>query len=1510
MKTVGKQTILFLAFLFAGLLPQGLLAQKPMTFQAMQQTLKAKRAMRPAAPKQMAPVSRAGAGETILYGSFIDSYVNDYYVGAGIYAYNAYDAATPTLVKEGVRVYGGGTYGGGLYYAQNFTENSNGTLVLPVALNIYDPAADWALQKTYYAVWYVNIASDLTYDPTQKKLYGVFWNEDYNSVNQFGYIELDSPQQYYFNAVILGEMPERTVALAATPDGTMYAFGVSGNLYTVDKANGATTLVGNTGVAKVSPWYQSACYDEVSGKLFWHTLYGASYDYGTYEVDPATARATLVGDFGHNGTYTQDQITGLTTLRDPQVATYAPLPVSNLTAAFAGSSLTGTVRFDLPTQDANGGALSGDLTYTVYLDGTQAATGTAAAGTTANAAVTIDAVGEHTITVTCATAGVTSCATTATGWVGPDTPKAPVSVSARVTGTENGQSLIFVGWAAPTEGVHGGALDAASLTYTVMRMPEGVKVYEGSAQSFTDRVSNDIKQTFHYEVTAHSGDLSSTAASTAELTVGEANGVPYFDDFADDRDRSDYAVVDANNDGSTWALGNGYIYYKYNAKNPGDDYMVLPGLKLKAGNLYHFDFSTRNTSLVERVAAYVGVSPDIDALHTELVPPTDITYEPRVHNLRGDFIPTEDGTYYFAIKCCSEADMSTLYVDNVSVTMTAASAPAAPTDFVLTAGDKGALSANLSFQAPTQSVAGTTLTAIDACVVERDGTVVGRIESVTPGQTVTFTDTEGLTADTHTYKVYAVAAGEEGDVATASTYIGLDAPGPVRNLRACEDLNEPGTVVLTWDAPEVGQHGGYVNPEGLVYFVSYGYSGSEVSTYDKTYRYKIDISAGQAYEAFSVYADNSAGSGRYVWQTVVAIAGPAVEAPLVESFPGVTMNSGPWLPEMVIGEIGEARWTPGDGSYLESGTQDGDGGVIAFSTTKVGKASRIISPKVSLGTLSQPQLSFWLYQTGHTDELKVEISPDYGDYELIKTIRMNEDTKGWHRYTVDLGAWRTAGFVRVAFQGVSVETKDWITSLDNIAFSESLEYDLQVNELTAPKKIKVGETGTFTVKVRNAGNKDLAAADYTIELYKNDKLAGTFDGQALPIGATKTFTLTDEPTIDDSEISVYRAEVKCSKDEKAANNSSNNVSVEILLPQYPRVTTLQGAWTGKDIALTWEEPDFADMPAQSTTERFETYPSFAISGYGDWKTVDRDGAQTIRITLDATFGPLEYEHAGEPMAFQVFSAMDAGIPFSSWDAHSGEKMLVAFKCASPDQGTTEIDNDDWLISPELNGAAQTISFYAKTGMGAPYVPEEFQVLYSTTTPTVDAFTQVGETYAISNVKGWEEFKVSLPEGAKYFAIRCVSKQKFALMLDDITYIPVGAVAEDLSLMGYNVYRDGQKVNSEPWPESVWTDASTQLNETHTYRVTAVYDKGESLYSNEVSVLNTAVESISAEQASITTLPGAIRVNGAKGHTVAIYAMDGRCLFHAVAGEQLQVAAPCGFYVVKVSGATGVTVRVP
>ena len=102
---------------------------------------------------------------------------------------------------------------------------------------------------------------------------------------------------------------------------------------------------------------------------------------------------------------------------------------------------------------------------------------------------------------------------------------------------------------------------------------------------------------------------------------------------------------------------------------------------------------------------------------------------------------------------------------------------------------------------------------------------------------------------------------------------------------------------------------------------------------------------------------------------------------------------------------------------------------------------------------------------------------------------------------------------------------------------------------------------------------------------------------------------------------------------------------------------------------------------------------------------DGDKQKTIQITLNTMFGPLKYDHAGEPMAFQVFNAEKAGIPFKSWEAHSGEQMLVSFSCASTDGGATKAQNDDWLISPEVDGA-QTITFWAFSPNASYYGTKE------------------------------------------------------------------------------------------------------------------------------------------------------------------------------------------------------------
>ena len=176
------------------------------------------------------------------------------------------------------------------------------------------------------------------------------------------------------------------------------------------------------------------------------------------------------------------------------------------------------------------------------------------------------------------------------------------------------------------------------------------------------------------------------------------------------------------------------------------------------------------------------------------------------------------------------------------------------------------------------------------------------------------------------------------------------------------------------------------------------------------------------------------------------------------------------------------------------------------------------------------------------------------------------------------------------------------------------------------------------------------------------------------------------------------------------------------------------------------------------------------------------------------------------------------------------------------------------MSPELCGEAQTVRFFAKAGI-ASAVPEQMEVLYSVSDKTFDSFKKIGETIDVSNVKGWDEYKVELPQGAKYFAIRCVSNNKFALLIDDISYIAKGAEKENLTFVGYNVYRDRQKLNAKPIAAAV------------------VVSGGKSC----------------------------VEISGAEGRMVKMFTVDGR-LVRTFAGEaHITVEAEPGVYVVMVDG---------
>lgn len=201
------------------------------------------------------------------------------------------------------------------------------------------------------------------------------------------------------------------------------------------------------------------------------------------------------------------------------------------------------------------------------------------------------------------------------------------------------------------------------------------------------------------------------------------------------------------------------------------------------------------------------------------------------------------------------------------------------------------------------------------------------------------------------------------------------------------------------------------------------------------------------------------------------------------------------------------------------------------------------------------------------------------------------------------------------------------------------------------------------------------------------------------------------------------------------------------------------------------------------------------------------------------------------MAYQIFDR--ASEPFateSGFDAVTGSKYLVSF-CSQSGQ------NDDWAISPELNGKAQTISLMAASFSDGGYYHyyESFEVLYSTTGTNVSDFTRVGEE--IEEVpEAWTKYTFDLPEGAKYFAIHCTSKDKYVFMVDDVTFCPKPQVEAD-SFAGYNIYRNGSRLNESPVKETTYTDAMVDKGD-YTYVVTAVFGDEESNISNLATALVT------------------------------------------------------------------------
>lgn len=131
----------------------------------------------------------------------------------------------------------------------------------------------------------------------------------------------------------------------------------------------------------------------------------------------------------------------------------------------------------------------------------------------------------------------------------------------------------------------------------------------------------------------------------------------------------------------------------------------------------------------------------------------------------------------------------------------------------------------------------------------------------------------------------------------------------------------------------------------------------------------------------------------------------------------------------------------------------------------------------------------------------------------------------------------------------------------------------------------------------------------------------------------------------------------------------------------------------------------------------------------------------------------------------------------------------------------------------------------------------------------------------------------------------------------MTYSPKGAALVAMDLLGYNIWRDGKRINEQPVTDTNFKD-NVPANEVYKYQVTAVYDRGESAACKEVSAGKySSVNNIGVDGASVYVSDGAIVVENAGDSPVSISRVDGSVVYTGRGDARVDVSG--AVYIVTV-----------
>lgn len=447
------------------------------------------------------------------------------------------------------------------------------------------------------------IVSDMTYDPTTKRLYALAFDilgtdPDAEEIDvPLGLYAVD-PQTGSFELVGAQNFIN-FVALAASPEGSIYGLADDGTLWEINKQTGEPLQdISYAMLDLPAAGLQSMSFNMDTNVLYWSGFFingevgsgkFSSFTFGSDEIV-----WNEIGQLEANA-----EILGLYIDPNPLPKT-APAAVTNLkTVPGQNGERKITLSWTNPKTDLQGNQLVGDLNIAIYRNGILATT------------LEKKAAGESITWDDTKVEGMVAYKVAASNASGEGKAVYSDSVFAGVDVPGAVQNLkcikaadsydLTLEWNAPAKGKHNGWFDKSSLTYTVMRYPDKLEVVKGlKVCNYTDR---SIQNThgYYYEIIPVTNTGTGESAFSNTAISGPALSIPYQCDFNTDEQYRLWTIYDKDQDGQTWFLDSykdergGYMKYfpdiELNPEKKTDDWLVSAPIQFSANKNYVVRYS-------------------------------------------------------------------------------------------------------------------------------------------------------------------------------------------------------------------------------------------------------------------------------------------------------------------------------------------------------------------------------------------------------------------------------------------------------------------------------------------------------------------------------------------------------------------------------------------------------------------------------------------------------------------------------------------------------------------------------------------------------------------------------------------------------------------------------------------------------------------------------------------------------------------------------------------------------